>query len=79
MLSLEKEMATRSSIPAGEILWTEDPGGLQSMGVARVRHNLSAKQQQQEAVSSLHTRASRLLERNPLLSSWAETTMAFMP
>ena len=67
MLSLEKEMATRSSIPAGEILWTEDPGGLQSMGVARVRHNLAAKQQQQEAVSSLHTRASRLLERNPLL------------
>ena len=29
--SLEKEMATHSSIPAWEIPWTEDPDGLQSM------------------------------------------------
>ena len=29
---LEKEMATRSSILAWEIPWTEEPGGLQSMG-----------------------------------------------
>ena len=29
---LEKEMATHSSILAWEILWTEEPGGLQSMG-----------------------------------------------
>ena len=29
---LEKEMATHSSILAGRILWTEEPGGLQSMG-----------------------------------------------
>ena len=28
---LEKEMATHSSIPAWKILWTEEPGGLQSM------------------------------------------------
>ena len=27
---LEKEMATHSSIPAWKILWTEEPGGLQS-------------------------------------------------
>ena len=27
---LEKEMATNSSIPAWEIPWTEEPGGLQS-------------------------------------------------
>ena len=67
MLSLEKEMATPSSIPAWEIPWTEEPGGLQSMGVARVRHNLATKRGQQEAVSSLHTHASGLLERNPLL------------
>ena len=31
--ALEKEMATHSSILAWEILWTEEPGGLQSMGV----------------------------------------------
>ena len=29
---VEKEMATYSSILAWEILWTEEPGGLQSMG-----------------------------------------------
>ena len=31
-ISLEKEMATHSSILAWKTLWTEDPGGLQSMG-----------------------------------------------
>ena len=31
-LSLEKEMATHSSILAWRILWTEMPDGLQSMG-----------------------------------------------
>jgi hypothetical protein len=29
---LEEEIATHSSIPAWEISWTDDPGGLQSMG-----------------------------------------------
>ena len=36
---LEKEMATHSSILPWEIPWTEEPGGLQSMGLQRVRHN----------------------------------------
>ena len=36
--SLEKEMATRSSILTWSIPWTEEPGGLQSMGSQRVRH-----------------------------------------
>ena len=31
--SLEKEMATHSSILAWEIPWTEEPGGLQPMGL----------------------------------------------
>ena len=35
---LEKEMATHSSILAGEIPWTEEPGGPQSMELQRV-HN----------------------------------------
>ena len=34
---LEEEMATHSVILAWEIPWTEEPGGLQSMGVQRVR------------------------------------------
>ena len=32
-------MATHSGILAGEIPWTEEPGGLQSMGLQRVRHD----------------------------------------
>ena len=35
---LEKEMATHSSILAWRIPWTEESGGLQSMGLQRVRH-----------------------------------------
>ena len=36
---LEKEMATHSSILAWEIPWTEEPGGLQSMWMQRVKHD----------------------------------------
>ena len=36
---LEKGMATHFSILAWRIPWTEEPGGLQSMGPQRVRHN----------------------------------------
>ena len=37
--SLEKDMATPSSILAWEISWTEEPSGLQSMGLQRVRQD----------------------------------------
>ena len=37
--SLEKEMATHSSILAWRILWAEEPDGLQSMGSQRVGHD----------------------------------------
>ena len=37
---LEKKMATHSSILAWEIPWTEKPGGLQSIELQRVGHNL---------------------------------------
>ena len=36
---LEEEMATYPSILAGKIPWTEEPGGLQSMGSQRVKHD----------------------------------------
>jgi len=36
-------MATHSRILAWEIPWREEPGGLQSMGLPRVRHNLATK------------------------------------
>ena len=37
--TLEKGMATSSSILAWRIPWTEEPGGLQSMGPQRVGHS----------------------------------------
>ena len=36
---LEKAMATHSSALAWKIPWTEEPGGLPSMGLHRVRHD----------------------------------------
>ena len=36
---LKKGMATLSSILAWRITWTEEPGGLQSMGLQRVRYD----------------------------------------
>ena len=37
--ALAKEMDANSSILAWRTLWTEKPGGLQSMGSQRVRHD----------------------------------------
>ena len=36
---LEEGMAAHSSIRAWRILWTEEPGGLQSLGSQRLRHD----------------------------------------
>ena len=36
---LEKEMATHCSIFTWRILWREEPGGLQSLGSQKVRHD----------------------------------------
>ena len=43
--SLEKEMATHSSVLAWEIPWTEKPGGLQSVGLRRARRDIVTEQQ----------------------------------
>ena len=40
---MEKGMATHSSITAWRILWTKEPGRLQSMGLERVRHDWVTK------------------------------------
>ena len=42
-ISIEKEMATHSSMFIWEISWTEEPGELQSIGLKRVRHNLATE------------------------------------
>ena len=42
--TLEKGMATQYSIFPWRIPWTEEPGGLQSMGLQRVGHDVAAEQ-----------------------------------
>ena len=44
--ALGKEMATHSSFLAWEMPWTEELGGLQSMGLQRVGNDWATKQQQ---------------------------------
>ena len=48
-------MATHSSILAWEIPWTEEPGGLQSIGSQRVEHDLATKQNAATAVVKTRT------------------------
>ena len=46
--SLEEEMATHFNILAWKIPWTEAPGGLQFMGLQRVRRDWVTKSNQQQ-------------------------------
>ena len=48
-------MATHSSIRGWEIPWTEETGGLQSMGSQRVSHDLAIKQQHAKLLQSCLT------------------------
>ena len=48
---LEESTATHSSIPAWRIPWTEEPGGLQSLGSQRVRHGTEATEHTHNAGS----------------------------
>ena len=47
---LEEEMATHSSVLSWEIPWTEEPGGLQSMGSQRTRHDWEQAQTQIQTI-----------------------------
>ena len=49
---LQQEMATHSSIPARRILWTEEPGGLQSMGLQRVGCDWATERSRTKLVES---------------------------
>ena len=64
-VSLEKEMATHSSILAWEVPWTEGPGGPTVCGVTRVRYDLTTKY--------MHT---HILDTEPgvYLWSWKHTS-----
>ena len=51
--SLEKEMATHSSILGWKIPWTEESGKLQSIGLQRVEHNLATRPPPEDSVDEL--------------------------
>ena len=53
--SLEEEMATPFGIFARETPWTEEPGGLQSMGLQRARHSSATKYRQTDFCPSAKT------------------------
>ena len=69
-------MATHSSISAWRVPWTEDPGGLQSMGSKRVRHNCASFTQVQahESVSSPLS-LPMVLSPSPSLSSFGRCSL----
>ena len=52
--SLEKEVATHSSILTWKIPWTEESGGLQSRGLQRVKPNYTTEHNN-EFVANLYT------------------------
>ena len=51
---LKEEMATHSSILAWEIPWTEEPDGLQSMGLQRVGHDLAVEHRVEQQKRNEH-------------------------
>ena len=57
----EKEMATRSSTLAWRIPWTEEPGGLLSIGVAQSRKRLSMHALEKEMATHSSVLAWRIL------------------
>ena len=50
---LKEEMATHPSIHSWKIPWTEETGGLQSMGSQRVRHNLVSEQTHERTIDNI--------------------------
>ena len=57
-------MVIYSNILAWKIPWTEDPGGLQSMGSQRAGHDLSAEQQQTLLIHICYMSKQRKFNRN---------------
>ena len=80
--ALEKEMATHSSILAWRIPGIEEPGGLRSMGLHRVRHNWSdlaavaAASMTAKYLQSLYCHI--VLELSPCLTPWWDEALLLM-
>ena len=68
---LEKGMATHSSIFAWRIPWTEEPGGLQSIGSQKVRHEL--KRLGTHAQAWVRERPQTKVKHNPGGKAWTQS------
>ena len=64
-------MVTHPSSLAWEIPWTEEPGGLESMGLQKVRHDLPSKEQQ------LNEESQRITVRKKIIFSASRTHWNF--
>ena len=53
---LEKGMTNHSSVLAWKVLWTEKPGGLQSIGLQRIRHNRTNRAQTHYKILNIQTK-----------------------
>ena len=73
---LEKEMATHSSTLAWKIPWTEEPGRLQSMGLQRVRLELSCFFDDPVDVGNLISGSSAF--SNSSLNIWKSTVQVLL-
>ena len=69
---LEKGMATHSSVLAWKILWTEEPGRLQSMGSQKSQTWLSLREATGASPTSVCCLLSSLLSTLQLLSGWLQ-------
>ena len=77
--SPEEGMATHSNILAWRILWTEEPGELQSMGLQRIRHNWVTNTTPIHGVAKSRTRLSDWTEHYNTLLHHTTTTTAPLP
>ena len=64
-IPLEKGMATHSSILAWRIPWTEEPGGLRSVGSQRVRHVWATWHTHSSGVTAITTNATNTQQSTP--------------
>ena len=81
---LEKEMTTHSSILAWKISWTEEPGGLQSMGSQRVGHDWATNTQHTFTMTYIQIPIvsdiwgySKIVVENFRVFSWSTTKKIF--
>ena len=76
---LEKEMATHSSILAWRVPWTEEPGGLPSMGSHRVGHDWSDLAATAVSLQDLKTFSYAMTQSRAWTAIWRDVAALRLP